>query len=147
MTRSPLLLFLVLCLSFIAGCEQHSAQTFQLPTKTLKINGTKLLVEIVDTPELMQRGLMFRDNLAEGTGMLFDFKEPKKMGFWMKNTKIPLSVGYVSPDGILMEIYDMKPLDETPVSSKSENLRYAIEVPQGWFKKVGISAGVKVQGL
>jgi uncharacterized membrane protein (UPF0127 family) len=58
----------------------------------------------------------------------------------MKNTLIPLSIAYITSDGRITEIRDMYPLDENSVHS-SRSVRYALEVPQGWFARAGIRAG------
>jgi uncharacterized membrane protein (UPF0127 family) len=83
---------------------------------------------------------MNRKTLAEGRGMLFIFDRDQSLSFWMKNTLIPLSIAFISKDGRILEIRDMRPLDETPVRS-SRSARYALEVPQGWFGRAGIKAG------
>jgi len=69
------------------------------------------------------------------------------MGFWMKDTLIPLSIAYINGEGIIREIHDMQPLDEGGVPSVFRDLVYALEVPQGWFAKNGILAGDRVLGL
>jgi uncharacterized membrane protein (UPF0127 family) len=99
-----------------------------------------LRVEIARSAEEKQRGLMYRKSLAQGRGMLFIFDRDQLMSFWMKNTLIPLSIAYIRSDGSILEIWDLRPLDENPVRS-SRGVRYALEVPQGWFDRVGIRAG------
>ncbi|MDR0643100.1 MAG: DUF192 domain-containing protein [Treponema sp.] len=99
-----------------------------------------LRVEIARSAEEKQRGLMYRKDLAEGRGMLFIFDRDQLMSFWMKNTYIPLSIAYIRSNGTILEIWDMRPLDENPVPS-SRGVRYALEVPQGWFGRAGIKAG------
>ncbi|MDR3174437.1 MAG: DUF192 domain-containing protein [Treponema sp.] len=99
-----------------------------------------LWAEIARSAEEKQRGLMYRRDLAEGRGMLFIFDRDQIMSFWMKNTFIPLSIAYIKSDGSILEILDMRPLDETPVRS-SRGVRYALEAPQGWFGRAGIRAG------
>lgn len=130
----------------LLGC-QKKVNGFQLPTWDLKIDSHKITVEVADTQPVMNRGLMFRTSLADGTGMIFVYSEPQKVSFYMKNTKIPLSIGFVDSDGVLLEIRDMQPLDEKSISSASASVRYAIEVPQGWFTRVGIKPGARVTGL
>lgn len=138
--------FLALAL-ILAGCEQKPSGGFQLKRRDLQINSRKITVEVADTPELMSHGLMFRDKLPEDTGMLFVYPEPQRVSFYMKNTKIPLSIGFVDPNGVLLEIRDMRPLDETPIKSKTDSVQYAIEVPQGWFARAGLQPGAKITGL
>ena len=65
--------------------------------------------------------------------MLFIFEQPRKASFWMRNTKIPLSIAYIDSAGKILEIKSMNPLDETVVPSSSDQVAYALEVNQGWF--------------
>jgi uncharacterized protein len=90
---------------------------------------------------------MFRDSLPEGQGMLFIFEQPKKASFWMKNTKIPLSIAFIDSAGKILEIESMNPLDETVVPSGSDQVAYALEVNQGWFARHAISNGAKIDGI
>jgi uncharacterized membrane protein (UPF0127 family) len=83
---------------------------------------------------------MNRKSLADGRGMLFIFDRDQILPFWMKNTLIPLSIAFISADGRILEIRDLRPLDETTVRS-SRSARYALEVPQGWFSRAGIKVG------
>jgi len=119
----------------------------QLPKITLTIGDQKISAEVADDPDEKTIGLMGRKELAEGDGMLFVFSRPQPMGFWMKDTLIPLSIAYLNAGGIIREIHDMQPLEENPVSSVFRDLVYALEVPQGWFAKNGILVGDRVLGL
>lgn len=108
--------------------------------KTLKIGNQTLVVEIADTPEKSARGLMYRKSLPEGTGMLFIFERAEPRAFWMKNTFIPLSIGYFNDEKELIDIQDMKPVisemeTQPPSYPSSAPAKYALEVPQGWFVK------------
>ena len=93
------------------------------------------------------RDLMFRDRLAPNAGMLFVMPKPERASFWMKNTTLPLSVAYINPAGVIVEIHDLEPLDEKPVPSAFPNIAYALEMEQGWFSANGILAGDRIQGL
>ena len=119
----------------------------KLPTIALTIGDKTLDTEVADDDAERQKGMMFREKMADGTAMLFGLDAPQAASFWMKNTRVSLSVAYVSRIGMIMEIYDLKPRDEKPVSSKFDTIAYAIEVPQGWFLKNGILPGAAVQGL
>ncbi len=87
---------------------------------------------------------MYRKSLAENSGMLFYFDKPQPVGFWMKNTLIPLSIAYLDEKGEILEIYPLTPLDETPTTSRSYRVKYALEMNQGWFKKNGVKPGDRV---
>ena len=87
---------------------------------------------------------MYREKLADGEGMLFVFDRDEILSFWMKNTLIPLSIAFISYDGKIIDIKDMEPQSLEPVRS-SRSVRYALEVPQGWFSRAGFGAGDMVR--
>lgn len=136
-------------LSLIAcRAEPPPAQrNFGLERVELKIEHHRLLAEVADTPEISARGLMFRDELAEDAGMLFIFPAPRKASFYMKNTRIPLSIAYILADGTIAEIHDLEPLDESPVPSQSDQILYALEMNQGWFAAHDIEPGTRIEGI
>lgn len=119
----------------------------ELPKIALTVRDIRIDAEVADDPDEKTIGLMGRKELAEGEGMLFVFSRPQPMGFWMKDTLIPLSIAYLNAAGIIREIHDMQPLEENSIPSVFQDLVYALEVPQGWFAKNGILAGDKVTGL
>jgi uncharacterized membrane protein (UPF0127 family) len=73
-------------------------------------------------------------------GMLFIFPQPQPRNFWMKDTLIPLSIAFVSANGVINEIMDMEPLDTRGVQGSFPSL-YALEVNQGRFAELGIRVG------
>lgn len=97
-------------------------------------------VEIAIDDKQRAQGLMNRKSLEDGKGMIFVFDRDQIMSFWMKNTLIPLSIAFISSDGRILEIHDMEPFDLNSTHSK-RSARYALEVPQGWFSRAGISVG------
>jgi uncharacterized membrane protein (UPF0127 family) len=109
-----------------------------------------LRVEIARTYEARMQGLMHRTTMPEDAGMLFIFEEDTTGGFWMKNTLIPLSIGFISREWRLLEILDMKvapdpekgPFD---IYAPSRPYRYALEVNQGYFKRRGIEPGARFE--
>lgn len=111
----------------------------------LTLGNAQLEVEIADTESARNQGLMNRESLEENQGMLFIYPEPQILSFWMKNTLIPLSIGFFSKAKVLVQIEDMDP----PTSSNlrlyksTKKAMYALEVPQGWFKRNKISLGEK----
>jgi uncharacterized membrane protein (UPF0127 family) len=90
---------------------------------------------------------MFRDSLPADHGMLFIFEQPETASFWMKNTKIPLSIAYIDSAGKILEIKSLKPLDETPIPSASGEVAFALEVNDGWFTRNGASTGATISGI
>jgi uncharacterized membrane protein (UPF0127 family) len=110
----------------------------------IKINSVSIMVEIASSPEEQQQGLMFRDSLDEYSGMIFVYDQEQQMSFWMKNTLIPLSIAFISEEGIINEIHDMQPLDLTSTRARYP-AKYALEVNQGFFQRNGIQVGDKVE--
>jgi uncharacterized membrane protein (UPF0127 family) len=100
-------------------------------------------VEIADTPETRQRGLMHREELGPDEGMLFVFPDSQVRSFWMKDTPLPLSIAYISSRGRILEIRHMDPYSEEAVRSRFP-ARYALEVNRNRFSQVGISEGDEI---
>jgi uncharacterized membrane protein (UPF0127 family) len=119
----------------------------ELRVVTLQVARLSISAEVADTPAVMKRGLMFRDSLPADGGMLFVFGSPKRAGFWMRNTRIPLSIAYLDAEGRILEIHDMFPYDETLVSSYSSKVSYALEMNQGWFRRHEVTPGMSLQGI
>lgn len=117
----------------------------KLSEKTITINksdGTTITVkaEMAIKPEDRNFGYMKRKNIPEGTGMLFVFEADQILSFWMKDTPHPLSIAYIDSKGRIRDIFDMTPYSLSSIVSTS-SVRYALEVPQGWFKKNNIQVG------
>ena len=127
-------------LTFLLSCK-----TKKLPVKDVKIirqDGTEFIVkaEIAEKTEDRNHGFMERKNIPDGTGMLFIFEQDQILSFWMKNTPHPLSIAYIDSKGKIRNIYDMVPYSTASIVS-TVSVRYALEVPQGWYKKNGITEG------
>ena len=135
-------IYILLILIAAAGCFLLVAmgRREKLNTRIISVEGIEISVEIADDAESRRTGLMGRKSLDENHGMLFIFDMDQKLSFWMKNTLIPLSIAYISSDGRIMEIYDMKPESLRPVESVN-SVRYALEMNRGWFEKNGIVPG------
>jgi uncharacterized protein len=93
-----------------------------------------------------QRGLMFRETLAEGEGMLFVFEREQPLFFWMKHTAIPLSIAFIRSDGTIARLQDMQPFDTT-FHESGVPVQYALEVPQGFFARHPIVVGDRNDGV
>lgn len=110
------------------------------------MSSKKVKVILADTPEKRETGLMWRKKLPTNHGMLFDFKRPQKLSFWMANTYLPLDIAFIDDDGKIGQIEAMSaPLSTRPVFSNGR-YRYALEMPNGWFdqNKVGVGGTVGV---
>lgn len=130
---------------FFVSCQNKK---FNLPVKEIEIltsagNSIFVKAEIAQKEEERNYGFMNRKNIPEGTGMLFVFEKDQVLSFWMKNTPHPLSIAYIDRTGKIQNIFDMTPFSLAPVKS-TRSVRYALEVPQGWFEKAGIKTGDKI---
>jgi hypothetical protein len=105
-------------------------------------------VEVVDEPDELERGLMWRSELPDGRGMLFVFPADEDHVFWMKNTLIPLDMIFIARDGPDRGRVVGVRANTTPLSLKPEGVgapsRWVLEVPGGWSARHGIDAGAAV---
>jgi uncharacterized protein len=129
----------VVSLFFIISC------TGKLETEKLtieKADGKKVTVvaEMARTANEREHGFMERKRIPDGTGMLFLFDGDQILSFWMKNTSAPLSIAYIDSTGKIRDVFDMTPFSLENIDS-TVRVRYALEVPQGWFYHTGIQAG------
>jgi uncharacterized membrane protein (UPF0127 family) len=76
--------------------------------------------------------------------MIFVYTEDTQGGFYMRNTLVPLSIAFIGADGVIIDIQDMQPLDET-LHYAPAPYRYAVEVNQGWYGRNGIRVGDGVE--
>ena len=104
-------------------------------------------VEIADSAEERRTGLSGRDDLTPGAGMLFVFDEPVDHRFWMKDTRIPLSIAFLDPGGRVLRILDMEPCraEPCPVYDPDTTYASALEVNRGAFELAGIAEGDVVE--
>ena len=102
-------------------------------------------LEVADTPEKQQRGLMYRSALPDGHGMLFVFDDDVDHTFWMKNTLIPLDMLFIASDGRVVGVH----ANATPLSTASIAVgtpsRFVLEVPGGYAASHGIAPGARVE--
>ena len=101
-------------------------------------------MQVAALPPELEHGLMERRDLGRDEGMLFVFRTPQTLSFWMRNTPTPLDLGYFTPSGELAEIYPLYPFDEVPVKSRGDRLQFALEMNQGWFRERGVKPGARL---
>jgi uncharacterized membrane protein (UPF0127 family) len=111
---------------------------------TLHLGKTSLTTEIAASSAQEERGLMYRPKLGDNDGMIFLLPKVTTATFWMKNTLIPLSIAFLDKNGAILEIHDMKPMDETITRSDSDQVAYALETNLHWFALNGIKPGDKI---
>jgi uncharacterized membrane protein (UPF0127 family) len=125
------------------------AQPAKLPIAPLAVVTAKgtfhFQVEVAATDATRERGLMFRKSLGPDQGMLFDFKSPQEVAFWMKNTLIPLDMLFVAADGHIVSIArQAPPLSEAPIPSGGKVLG-VIELRGGRADEIGAEPGDRVE--
>ena len=108
------------------------------------IYGHVLETELALSRQNQFKGLQNRSFLPKNSGMIFVYPRPKILSFWMKNTKIPLSIAFIDKNGIITQIEKLKPGSLKAAKSKVKCL-YALEVNQDWFSNHGIKEGDHIQ--
>jgi uncharacterized membrane protein (UPF0127 family) len=136
---------LLLLAAALAACScGDSRESPEKGDVTLVMGGVTVNLELALTDATRARGLMYRKELAENSGMFFVYEEPQFLSFWMKNTWIPLSIAFLRDDGTIINIEKMRPHLST-VSYKSEELsRYALEMNAGWFERHDLAPGDRI---
>lgn len=157
MTRNPL--FIITFLLFIAGgvifasyAAENGKQNAAMPVKlrepltiVTEQGSYEFSVEVVSATEDMRRGLMFREEVPEKTGMLFDFGYTRRLSMWMKNTIVPLDMIFIRQDGEIVDIAEnTTPFSLEPIISKQPALA-VLEVAAGTCNHYGITRGDKVE--
>ncbi len=117
----------------------------KLPTVKVWLGSGEMVAEICRAPVEIATGMMFRTNMAENEAMLFVFPNAQPRNFYMRNCTVPLSAAYIEPNGNIAEIIDLQPGDEVGVQSKTSNIQFVLEVPQGWFTRHNIKTGAVIR--
>jgi uncharacterized membrane protein (UPF0127 family) len=97
-------------------------------------------IEIADDPQERGAGLMFRETMDDDHGMLFVFERAQPVGFWMKNTPMPLDLLYIGDDGRVKEIHRGEPFSEAPIESRVP-IRFVLELKHGTARRTGVKEG------
>ena len=129
--------------AFAPGYLPHAQPRLQ--TMQLFVGMKEVTAELALKPVEIYTGMMWRTNMADGNAMLFVFGDATPRAFYMRNTLVPLSLAYIDPDGVIQEIHDLQPRNETSVPSKAETIQFVLEVPQGWFARNQIVPGTVVR--
>jgi uncharacterized membrane protein (UPF0127 family) len=133
----PLSIALFIC----GGCRNGSATSGStLPTVPMKLGSKTFTLEIANDSAEREKGLMRRDSMPDNHGMIFVFPQEQKLGFYMRNTRIPLDIVYVSAAGVVVSVKSMRPYDATTVWSDAP-AKWAIELNQGQAAACGIKVG------
>ena len=130
----------------LGGCAEARSAQANLRVEPLEVvrqgaGPVRFHVEIAETAATREHGLMFRRSLAPDAGMLFDFKTPREVAFWMKNTLIPLDIIFIAPDGRILNIApNAVPLSEMALPSAGA-VRGVLELRGGRAGELGILPG------
>ncbi|MDR3453938.1 MAG: DUF192 domain-containing protein [Rhodoferax sp.] len=144
--RRTSLSLLVAGLALLAGAASaQDAPQLDLPRIKLTADMYQIDVQLAQTPEQREIGLMFRKQMPQAEGMLFVFEVPATQCFWMKNTILPLTAAFVADDGTIVNLADMAP-QTTNSHCSAKPVRYVLEMNQGWFAKRALKAGFKLGG-
>jgi hypothetical protein len=135
-------MFLLVLTSMLWSCSSHSNISDNI-TYEINIHDKKPRVEVAFRQKERTIGLMFRDKLDNDHGMLFIYPQEQNLSFWMKNTRIPLSIAFINSSETITQIEPMAPYSLTSHTSKVK-VRFALEMEEGWFRKNGITVGSKV---
>jgi uncharacterized membrane protein (UPF0127 family) len=136
--------------TMMAGCQREKPVKTAAPKPltelfAVKVGSQTVRMQLAVAEPERRFGLMGRRDLLADQGMLFIFDAPQRLNFYMRNTPTPLDIGYFTRDGVLREIYQMYPFDESRVSSKRSDLQFALEMKQGWFKEHEIKPGASLE--
>lgn len=131
----------LLLLPFAAPTQAADTETLEIVSKS----GVHVFaVEVMRTPEEKAKGLMFRRELPDGRGMLFDFSPEQNVSMWMKNTYLSLDMIFVRADGRILRIAEHTTPESEAIIPAGGPVRGVLEVIAGTSKKLGIAAGDRV---
>lgn len=116
----------------------------KLRTMKLWLGPKEVEAELAVSLTEISTGMMFRTNMPNDTGMLFVFARPNRREFYMKNCVIGLSTAYIDADGVIDELIELHPGVEKPVPSRSDQIKYVLEMPKGWFESNKIGVGTMI---
>ncbi|MEJ7605619.1 MAG: DUF192 domain-containing protein [Bryobacteraceae bacterium] len=140
-------LFFLLMTLVLAGCRDEKAAVEEFNTRPLKLpDGTTIRVEVMMDQKDVMRGMMFRDSLPEGRGMVFVHARPLKLSYWMYQVKVPLDIAWLNANKQIVEVSENTPpcktkASECPTYGGKEDSSYALELPGGYGRKHGVQVG------
>ncbi len=142
---------LLISIIFFTNLFSQSINIPEFPKGTLTISQEGSIVtipiEIANTNELREFGLMYKEDIPEDYGMLFVFPTPGIRGFWMKNTFVELDIAFIDSSGTILDIQNMKPCEESPcpIYIIYTPFKFALEVKVGFFDRYRFTEGAKIE--
>lgn len=127
-----------------AGTQAPAARTSAAATVLVIFGGDTVRAEVANTPATRSQGLMYRDEVPDGTGMLFVFDREAERSFWMRNTYVALDIAFIDANFRIVDIQQMEP-ETTDIHDGARPAMFALEVRQGWFAEKGIVVGDRCQ--
>ena len=124
--------------------EPTAAQP-RLATTKLYVGPAEITAEMALTGKEIMTGMMFRTNIIESEGMIFNLRQPQRASFWMKNCPEPMSCAYIDPQGTILEIREMEANNTNSIVANSDNEMFVLETAQGWFERHGVRTGMLIQ--
>lgn len=103
-----------------------------------------VVAEVASTPDERAQGLMYRQEVPDGTGMLFVFDDTSVRSFWMQNTWVALDIAFLDASFVVVDIQQMEPRTTDPHESTGAAM-FALEVRKGWFAERGIGVGAQAR--
>jgi uncharacterized membrane protein (UPF0127 family) len=104
----------------------------------------RFVAEVAATPEQQERGLMFRRELGPDRGMIFPYDPPQVVGFWMKNTLIPLDMLFVDGQGRIVSLHERAVPGSLETIGSGAPVRAVVELNGGTVARLGIKPGDRV---
>lgn len=141
------IILLLLSLAFIFFVFYSGLQKAKITPVSFPQHNLNIQAEIAKNPYQLTKGLMFRKSLDENKGMLFIFPSESYQSFWMKNTKIPLDIIFISKDKKIVDIKEnFLPCQQTfcPSYKSSSPAKYVLEVNADFVQKNKILIGEEV---
>ena len=104
----------------------------------------RVTIEVADEMAERSAGLMFRETMADDHGMLFVFERTQPVGFWMRNTPMPLDLIFIGQDGLVKAVKPGEPMSEATITP-GEPVRFVLEFKRGTAERAGITRGTELR--
>lgn len=143
--KSDIRIVFAVVMALLAATETSAGAAEMQPLEIVTKSGVHVFtVEVAKTEQERATGLMYRKELAEGRGMLFDFSPEQPVSMWMKNTFIPLDMIFIRSDGRILRIAENTEPHSEKIIPSGGLAKGVLEVIGGTARKYGIQAGDRV---